>query len=255
MHTSADGLCIENLTVRYGPVVAVNSVSLTVEPGRLLAVLGPNGAGKSSLLRGVSGLGEVSGSVRLSGAELCGAPSYSIARAGIAHVPEGRRVVVPLSVHENLLLAAEASLRSKRARIKSMIDEVYEIFPKLSERRRQISGLMSGGEQQMLAIARGLVARPAVLLLDEPSMGLAPIIVKDIYRLLSERPELMADTAVVLAEQSAALALGVADEIAVLVNGEIVERGSPESLGGIDRLAASYLGAVTGGAEAGVEDA
>lgn len=244
MRTSDAGLVVDALSVRYGPIVAVENVSITVASKSLLAVLGPNGAGKSSLLRGISGLVRTSaGAVHLNGRRVSGLRPHAIARAGIAHVPEGRHVIATLSVEENLLVAAMAAKRYDRGDIPGVIDEVYQLFPRLRERRNQASGLLSGGEQQMLAIGRGLVGRPAVLLLDEPSMGLAPIVIDEIYDILRERPGALKDCAIVLAEQSAALAMDVADHVCVLLRGAVVASGRPSDVPE-SAVAGAYLGAV-----------
>jgi branched-chain amino acid transport system ATP-binding protein len=227
---------------------AIRGVSLAVGGGEIRSVLGANGAGKSSLLRAISGLVRPrSGEIELDGRRLTGAPAHRIVRAGIAHVPEGRRVSAPLSVEDNLLLAAGAAHRRSAKDTGSFLAQMYELFPRLGERRSQTSGLLSGGEQQMLAIARALMSRPEVLLLDEPSMGLAPIVVAEIYDLLRQRPAYLAEMAILLAEQSTSLALSVADSATVLVRGEVVYNGPAAELSN-EFVRAAYLGNASIGA-------
>ena len=243
MHTSDVGLVVEALVARYGPVTALDGVSLSVQPGEIVAVLGPNGAGKSTLLRTISGAVRPSaGSVKINGQDVTGAAPHRIARAGVAHVPEGRRVIAPLSVEDNLLLAGAAVHRYTPSQLSHAMDEVYTLFPRLAERRRQTSGLLSGGEQQMLAIGRGLLANPAVLMLDEPSMGLAPIVIEEIYELLGHRSGPLANVAILLAEQTAAVALDVADRAVVLSLGRVAISGMTSELRNDSRLLDAYLG-------------
>jgi branched-chain amino acid transport system ATP-binding protein len=243
MHTSDAGLVVDSIVASYGPVTALAGVSFRVMPGEVVAVLGPNGAGKSTLLRTISGLVRpTSGHVFIDGQEITGRRPHTITRAGVAHVPEGRRVVAPLSVEENLRLAAAAAHRRAPGDVAAALDEIYAIFPRLSERRRQTSGLLSGGEQQMLAIGRGLIAKPSILMLDEPSMGLAPIAVEEIYGLLANRTGPLSVVAVLLAEQTAAVALDVADRAIVLGLGEIRVQGSTDELRSDTRLFDAYLG-------------
>jgi branched-chain amino acid transport system ATP-binding protein len=242
-HTSDAGLVVESVVTRYGPVTAVDGVTLEVRPGEIVAVLGPNGAGKSTLLRTISGLVRpVSGAIWVDRCELTGKPPHITTRAGVAHVPEGRRVVAPLSVEDNLRLAANAAHRSSKKDVSSALADVYQLFPRLGERKKQASGLLSGGEQQMLAIGRAVVARPSVLLLDEPSMGLAPIVIEEIFELLRNRIGPLAEVAILLAEQSAAVALDVADRAAVLTLGRVAMQGSADELRRDARLLAAYLG-------------
>jgi branched-chain amino acid transport system ATP-binding protein len=222
MHTSEATLALKNISVSYGPIKALSDVSLEIRQGEIVALVGSNGAGKSTLLRAISGLVPTqSGAIQLHGRDVTGAPAHRMARRGVAHVPEGRRVVAPLTVEENLLLGARSSRRRSSKDAVKFLDEMYDLFPRLRERRTQASGLLSGGEQQMLAIARGLMAKPEVLLLDEPSMGLAPIVVEEIYALLRDRPGYFAETCILLAEQSTTLAVSVADRAYVLVLGHL----------------------------------
>lgn len=236
-------LAFDRVSVRYGDIPAVRAVSLTVPRGQVVAILGANGAGKSTLLRAASGLvppGE--GSIRLEGIEIAGQPPHAIARRGLAHVFEGRGMVVPLSVEENLMVAARAAGGVDQAEARRRLEEIYAIFPRLAERRRVASGLLSGGEQQMVAIGRGLVARPAVLMMDEPSMGLAPKVIDEIYELLRPGSPVRENRTIVLAEQSATLALAIADYGYVLAKGEVVAKGKPADLANNPAIAEAYLG-------------
>ncbi|PBC35625.1 ABC transporter ATP-binding protein [Rhodococcus sp. ACS1] len=241
MHTSDALLALDNLSVTYGHVRAVDGVSLTVGHGEVVALLGANGAGKSSLLRAISGTGgERNGSVLLQGESLLDGARYRVARRGVAHAMEGRRIIGPLTVADNLLLAAHASQRNERRAVPGRLDEVFSYFPKLYERRAQHAGLLSGGEQQMLAIGRAIVSRPDLLLLDEPSMGLAPIVIEEIYELLRSREGTLASCGILLSEQSAALALGVSERAYVLARGRIVFDGRADELDK-EKVAAAYL--------------
>jgi branched-chain amino acid transport system ATP-binding protein len=243
MPTSAGALVVENLHVRYGPINALSDVSLEVEPGSVVAVLGANGAGKSTLLRALSGLvTAASGSIRLQGEPVQGRKPFEITQRGMAHVPEGRRVVAPLSVEDNLVLAAKAAHRRDQASVTAALDEVYSLFPRLRERRQQTSGLLSGGEQQMLAIGRGLMARPVILMLDEPSMGLAPIVIEEIYELLRNRRGTLSEVGILLAEQSIAMALSVAERTYVLSQGHVIFEGTPEEVGNNRSVLDAYFG-------------
>ncbi|MGW8813037.1 ABC transporter ATP-binding protein [Gordonia terrae] len=241
MRTSDELLELDELSVVYGHVTAVDRVSLSVRRGEVVALLGANGAGKSSLLRAINGTGgERTGSITFEGASLLHGPRYRVARQGVAHVMEGRRVIPTLSVEDNLLLAAHASRRSSRREVPGLLDEVYSYFPRLRERRSQPAGLMSGGEQQMLAIGRGIVARPDLLIFDEPSMGLAPIVIEEIYEFLGRRMGTLSTCGILLAEQSAALALSVSDRAYVLARGRLVFDGPSSELDN-ERVATAYL--------------
>jgi branched-chain amino acid transport system ATP-binding protein len=250
MRTSDALLDVRGATVRYGHVEAVNDLSLQVSPGEVVSLLGANGAGKSSLFRALSGLvGLTSGSVLLDGRELPLGRAHAVTRAGLVHVPEGRRVIAALDVEENLLVAASGSRRRSGEDVAQALEEVYALFPKLLERRHQPSGLMSGGEQQMLAIARGLMARPRVLLLDEPSMGLAPIVISEIFETLKNRAGTIADVAILLAEQSSSLALQISDYAYVMSRGNLVFEGSASEVTA-DVTMSAYLGAQAGATQA-----
>jgi branched-chain amino acid transport system ATP-binding protein len=238
VHTGT--LEISGLTTAYGPVTALDDVDITAERGQVTAVLGANGAGKSTLLRTISGLVRpASGRVLLDGADLTHAPAEAIARAGIAHVPEGRGVITELTVEENLRLGA--MLGSSRRRTARGLAQVYEMFPPLAQRRRHDAHVLSGGERQMLVIGRALLSGPDVLLLDEPSLGLAPRIVAQIFGLLRDLVDSDGVT-VLLVEQNARSALSIADVGIVLNLGRVVARDRAAALAADDALRHAYLG-------------
>jgi branched-chain amino acid transport system ATP-binding protein len=228
-------LTIDNLDVRYGGVHAVHGLSLTVAPGEIVGLIGPNGAGKSSTLHAIMGLAPATGSVRLGDRELLGLRPEDVARSGIALVPEGRRIFAELSVEENLRLG----LAGRRARGSVDMAPIYELFPIVHEFRSRQAGALSGGQQQQLAIARALVAEPDVLLLDEPSLGLAPSVVDVVFDALSAIRE--RGPAVLLVEQRAQRTVATADRSHVLANGDLQLTLGPQDAGDTDRLVAAYL--------------
>jgi branched-chain amino acid transport system ATP-binding protein len=229
---------ITGLESGYGGPPVLHGLTLNVAPGEIVAVVGANGAGKTTLLNTIAGLLRPgAGSVRLDGAEIGGHPAEQIVRAGLCLVPEGRQVVAPLSVEENLLVGAY----SRRDRgVKDTLQAIYTRFPRLAERRRQAAGLMSGGEQQMLAIGRAMMARPRIMLLDEPSMGLAPLIITEIFRLLADLHG--QGIAILLVEQNARKALALAQRGYVLESGRIVLTGPAAELARSPAVVAAYLG-------------
>lgn len=232
-------LSVEELSASYGAVRALDRVSLSVPTGGLCAVLGANGAGKTTLLRTLTGLHPAaSGRVLLEGEDITRLPAEKVITRGLAHVPEGGGVIVELTVEENLRLGG--LWRSDRGG-KAAMDEVLELFPPLVERRRKSASTLSGGERQMLAIGRALMARPKVLLLDEPSLGLAPLITKQIFALLSDLRERTGLT-VVLVEQNAAGALSVSETGFVLNQGRVAAEGASSDLLADDRTRHAYLG-------------
>jgi branched-chain amino acid transport system ATP-binding protein len=232
-------LSINNLSVRYGAIKALRDVSLGVERGEIVTLIGSNGAGKTTLLRTISGLiTPCNGWIAFDGQEIGGCKPHEIVCMGISHVPEGRQIFANLSVRENLLLGAYQE--KSRERIHADIDRCYSLFPVLSERKTQKAGTLSGGEQQMLAIARALMARPKVLLLDEPSLGLAPLIVRKIFQIIREINA--AGTTVFLVEQNAHMALNIAHRAYVLQTGQIIKTDAAKALLEDPDVKKAYLG-------------
>jgi len=232
-------LDIQQLSVAYGAVQALQAVSLTVSAGEIVTLLGANGAGKSTTLRAISRIIHAqSGSLRYEGRDLRDLRPDEVVKAGIAHVPEGRCVLTRLSVEDNLRLGAY--VRSDKAGIADDLERTFTQFKRLAERRKQLAGTLSGGEQQMLAIARALMSRPRLLLLDEPSLGLAPIIVREIFAIIRDLNA--AGTTILLVEQNAQLALKTATRGYVLEAGSITLSGSTAELAADDRVQKAYLG-------------
>lgn len=228
-------LSLRGIRAAYGPIEVLHGVDLEVGPGSIVAVLGPNGAGKSTLLRVMAGLHRPSdGTVEMAGHRTDGARADDLARAGVCLVPEGRGIFPNLTVQEHLRMATHAGRP-----LAVIEDETFARFPRLTDRRHQLAGTMSGGEQQMLALARGLATRPALLLLDELSMGLAPLVVEELYREVATIAS--SGVSVVVVEQFAHAALGVADRAAVIVRGQITAEGGPTDIEA--HLADAYLGA------------
>jgi len=234
-------LALEGLAVRYGEIEAVHGLSLTVEAGEVVTLLGANGAGKSTTLRTISGLLKpVGGDVLFDGRSIAGQGPEAIVRLGIAHVPEGRRVFAGLSVRENIMLGASNRGRLEKARLRREADEMFELFPDLRPFADALGWTLSGGQQQMVAVARGLMAQPRLLLLDEPSLGLAPVIVQKVFGIIGEIRR--RGTTVLLVEQNARMALSVADRGYVLETGRLALPGKPEELWSNDEVRAAYLG-------------
>jgi len=232
-------LSIQELCVAYGPIRAVEEVSLEIARGEIVALIGANGAGKSSLLRGVTGLAPATGTVRFDGRDVSRATASERVALGIAMSPEGRQVFTDQTVRENLLLGGFL-IRKDARRLAGNMERAFELFPRLRERREQLAGTLSGGEQQMLAIARALMSDPRMLILDEPSLGLAPLIARDIFRTLSAlRGQ---GTTILLVEQMALQALGISDRAYVMENGRIVLEGDSASLRRNPRISEAYLG-------------
>ena len=220
-------LKLDNINLYYGVIHALKNISLEVEQGEIVTLIGANGAGKTSTLRAISGLEPIkSGNITFKGSPLNKVPSNKIVSLGLSHVPEGRRVFPELTVMENLELGAY--LRKDKAGIKQDLEIVFSKFPRLKEREKQAAGTLSGGEQQMLAIGRALMNRPEMLLLDEPSMGLAPLVVKDIFDTIVEINK--SGTTVLLVEQNANMALAIAHRAYVLETGKIVTSGNAQDL-------------------------
>lgn len=235
-------LKIENLTTSFGSVIALDGVSMTAQESKITTVIGANGAGKSTLLRTISGLESPStGSITWDGRSIVGLKPEDIVRAGIAHVPEGHAVISELSVEENINMGSLFRRRSHKSDVAASLEEMYQLFPRLQERRKQLAGTLSGGERQMLAISRALVSRPKLLLLDEPSLGLAPLVVEQIIDCVNTLCRSTGLT-VLLVEQNANTALGVADHGVLLALGKVVADRPAAELKADSSLRAAYLG-------------
>jgi branched-chain amino acid transport system ATP-binding protein len=240
-------LTISNLHAAYGKVVVLHGISMNVPKGKVVTLIGSNGAGKTTTMRAISGMIKpTSGQIKLAGNDIAGQDSHQIARAGLAHSPEGRRVFASMSVTDNLLLGAFPRYTGARPRgdIKIDLERALELFPRLKERQHQLAGTLSGGEQQMLAMARAIMLNPDVVLLDEPSMGLAPILVEEVFRIISRLKS--EGVTMLLVEQFAAAALNVADYGYVMENGRISVHGPASELKNDPAVQAAYLG---GGAQ------
>jgi branched-chain amino acid transport system ATP-binding protein len=230
-------LALRSVRAEYDGIEVLHGVDLAVEPGEVLAVLGPNGAGKTTTLRVIAGLhAPSSGDVLVAGRRVNGASPEELARRGLCLIPEGRGIFPNLTVRENLWMMTYGA---RGAALDQIEEAAFARFPRLGERRTQVAGTMSGGEQQMLALARGLVTDPAILLLDELSMGLAPLVVEQLYELVAQVAA--EGVTIVVVEQFASIVLGIADQAAVMVNGRIVNEGDPAVVGAT--LSESYLGA------------
>ncbi|MGI6269760.1 MAG: ABC transporter ATP-binding protein [Candidatus Howiella sp.] len=232
-------LKVENLEVYYGVIQAIKGISFEVEEGEIIALIGANGAGKTTTLHTVTGLvPAAAGSIEFEGRDLTKTPAHKIVAMGMAHVPEGRRVFSHLSVEQNLRLGAYT--RSDKKEIAESFEMVYDRFPRLKERRKQEAGTLSGGEQQMLAIGRALMSHPKIVLMDEPSMGLSPLLVSEIFDIIKHINE--SGTTVLLVEQNAKKALKIADRGYVLETGKIVMTGTGAELLDNDEVRKAYLG-------------
>lgn len=232
-------LKINDINVYYGNIHALKGVSVDVNQGEIVTLIGANGAGKSTLLKTISGLLKPkNGEILFEGEQIGGKVPQLIVKRGLCQVPEGRRVFSNMSVEENLELGAY--LRNDKKGIREDFEKIYELFPRLHERRKQQSGTLSGGEQQMLAMGRALMARPRLLLLDEPSMGLAPLLVKQIFNIIEEINKI--GTTIMLVEQNANMALSIANRAYVIETGKIVASGSAAELSASDQIRNAYLG-------------
>lgn len=232
-------LAVKDIDVYYGNIQALKGVTVTVEEGEIVTLIGANGAGKSTLLKTLSGLLKPkSGTIEFLGNSIAGKPAQGIVKSGISHVPEGRRVFANLTVEENLELGA--FLRKDKKGIDADMKKVYDTFPRLLERRKQMSGTLSGGEQQMLAMGRAIMAKPKLLLLDEPSMGLAPLMVKTIFEVIKNINA--QGTTILLVEQNANMALSVASRGYVIETGKVVLSGSADELQSSEEVRKAYLG-------------
>ena len=231
-------LKVDNINVYYGNIHAVKDISFEVDQGEIVTLIGANGAGKSTTLKTISGLLKPkTGDILYKGSSIKGMRAHKIVEAGLAHVPEGRHVFLHMTVEENLDMGAYTQPASTIAPNK---EKVFELFPRLKERRKQLAGTMSGGEQQMLAMGRALMSRPRLLLLDEPSMGLAPLLVKEIFNIIKEINE--SGTTVLLVEQNANMALSIADKAYVLETGRIALAGTAQELASSEAVRKAYLG-------------
>jgi branched-chain amino acid transport system ATP-binding protein len=238
MSRSGPLLSVTGLRVSYDSIKAVDNISFEVEPGEIVTLIGANGAGKSSILRAISGLVPYAGSITYAGKDLKDMAPDRIVAAGIAHVPEGRGIFGNLTVMENLKLASW--LRKDKAKIALDLEQVFKLFPRLRERGKQLGGMLSGGEQQMLAVGRALMTDGQMVLLDEPSMGLSPVLVRDIFRIIQEINQ--AGKTILLVEQNANMALHIASRGYVLETGRRVLSGTGKDLTGNPRIKEAYLG-------------
>ena len=232
-------LKVENLVVKYGMIEAIKGISFEVNDGEIVTLIGSNGAGKTTTMQTISGLLKPSqGSVLLDGVDLTKITPHKIVPMGLAQVPEGRRVFAQQTVEENLELGAYH--RKDKDEVKKDMENVYELFPRLLERKSQLAGTLSGGEQQMLAMARALMAKPKIMLMDEPSMGLSPLLVKEIFRIIENINR--QGTTVLLVEQNAKMALAIADRAYVLETGKIILEGTGAELAASEQVRKAYLG-------------
>lgn len=230
-------LKVENINVYYGQIHAIKDVSFEVKPGEIVSLIGANGAGKSTILKTISGLlRSKTGHITFKGEDISRTEAYKLVPKGLAHVPEGRRIFLQMTVKENLEMGAY----TKGENMAEDIETVYSHFPRLKERQNQIAGTLSGGEQQMLAMGRAMMSHPDLLILDEPSMGLAPILVQGIFDIIKEFHKM--GTTILLVEQNAEMALSIADRAYVLESGRIVLTGTGEELKASDEIKKAYLG-------------
>ncbi len=228
---------VDNINVYYGQIHTLRDISISVNEGEIVALIGANGAGKTTTLRTISGLlRSKTGSITLMGEDISRTDAYKLAAKGLAHVPEGRHVFLQMTVQENLEMGAY----TKKSYLKEGLEDVYYRFPRLKHRKNQIAGTLSGGEQQMLAMGRALMSKPKILMLDEPSMGLAPILVQQIFDIIKELHN--SGTTILLVEQNAEMALSIADRAYVLESGRIKLSGTGEELAKSDEIKKAYLG-------------
>ena len=232
-------LKVENLEVYYGVIRALKGISFEVNEGEIVTLLGANGAGKTTTMQSIMGLiHPKSGTVTYDGKNITGMPAYKIVKMGMTQVPEGRRIFAELTVYENLLMGAY--IDSDKAKIKRDIDEIYTIFPRLGERKNQVAGTLSGGEQQMLAMGRAMMSHPRLLMLDEPSMGLSPLLVDQVFDIIKHFHQI--GTTILLVEQNASKSLSISDRAYVLENGAIAYSGTGKELAESDDIKKAYLG-------------
>ena len=235
-------LKVENLSVNYGYITALSEISFHVDQGEIITLIGSNGAGKTTSLHAISGLvHKAGGSVQFKGTDISRMAPDKIVKMGMCHVPEGRKIFPALSVYENLIAGSLGNPKLSKNRIQELLEEQYKLFPRLKERLIQAGGSLSGGEQQMLAISRGLMMDPDIVMLDEPSLGLAPIIVEGIFDLILQIRDM--GKTILLIEQNASMALSIADRGYVLETGKIIMEGKGKDLLTDPRVKAAYLGA------------
>lgn len=235
-------LKVENLSVNYGYITALSGISFHVEQGEIITLIGSNGAGKTTTLHAISGLvHKAGGSVQFKGTDITKMAPDKIVKMGMCHVPEGRKIFPALTVYENLIAGSLGNPKLSKNRIQELLEEQYQLFPRLKERLSQAGGSLSGGEQQMLAISRGLMMDPDIVMLDEPSLGLAPIIVEGIFDLILKIRDM--GKTILLIEQNASMALSIADRGYVLETGKIIMEGKGKDLLTDPRVKAAYLGA------------
>lgn len=235
-------LTIEGIVVNYGYVSALRGIDLHVDAGEIITLVGGNGAGKTTTLMSISGLvDKLEGTVTFDGVDITDMAPHKIVHMGIAHVPEGREIFADLTVYENLIAGSIGNPKLNKAQINELVEQQYELFPRLRERADQYGGNLSGGEQQMLAIARGLMMKPKLIMLDEPSLGLAPIVVEEIFELIQKISQ--KGITVLLIEQNASMALSIADRGYVIENGKIVLTGTGKELLVNEDVKKAYLGA------------
>lgn len=233
---------INELNVFYGNIHAIKDISLKVNKGEIVSLIGANGAGKTTTLQTISGIiRPKSGTIKYNDKDITKTKAHLILKEGIAQVPEGRRIFAQLTVYDNLMLGSY-SIKDSIENKKKEIEQIYKKFPRLLERKNQLAGTLSGGEQQMLAIGRAIMSRPEILILDEPSMGLAPLLVKEIFEIIKELNK-KNKTTILLVEQNAKMALGIADRAYVLETGKIIKDGDAQSLLNDDVVRKAYLGA------------
>ena len=229
---------VENINVFYGAIHAIKGISFHVDEGEIVTLIGANGAGKTTTLDTIAGLlRSKTGDIRFQGSSLSHMPAHAVVKNGLALVPEGRRVFTQMTVEENLQMGAFTRPKDE---VDASLGRVYELFPRLQERRRQVAGTLSGGEQQMLAMGRALMSKPKLMMLDEPSMGLAPILVEQVFEIVQSLHR--AGTTILLVEQNAQMALSIANRAYVLENGEITLSGTGKELAQSERVQKAYLG-------------
>ncbi len=230
---------VKDLNVYYGVIQALKGISFEVNEGEIVTLIGANGAGKTTTMQSIMGLiTPRSGEITYEGQSIVGTPTHKIVQLGMTQVPEGRRVFAELTVYENLVMGAY--INKDRNKVKNDIDEVYTLFPRLGERKNQLAGMLSGGEQQMLAMGRALMSHPKLMMLDEPSMGLAPILVTQVFDMIKHLHE--TGTTILLVEQNAEKALAIADRAYVMETGEITLTGTGAELAASEKVKAAYLG-------------